>query len=386
LPLKTYITASIAYTPLDAIADPVVVVEDGKVARIGPRSDIAIPPGVRHLDFANAVLAPAFVDIHIHGSAGHDVMEGSAGALAAIERFLAKHGVGTYCPTTVTASLEATRRSLQALGVAVKGGPQPGRATAVGIHLEGPFISTAKCGVHPIEHIQEPSVELFQQLQSDANGAIRLMTVAPELHGAEDLIRAAVAARVTVSMGHSNAHTASAQTAIRTGARHATHTFNAMRAIDHREPGILGVVLSDSQVTADIIADGVHVAPEILRLFLTAKGPERAVLITDGTSATGMGDGSFRLGTFEVEVKGERCLAGGKLAGSVLTMDRAVQNVLKFGKWNLQDTIRLATLNPAKVIGVDDRKGSLAPGKDADIVVLNPTGEVLSTLLGGSPL
>jgi N-acetylglucosamine-6-phosphate deacetylase len=189
---------------------------------------------------------------------------------------------------------------------------------------------------------------------------------------------------VRVSLGHSDADAAAAKAAIAAGATHATHTFNAMRAMDHREPGVLGVVLSDSGLTADIIADGIHVSPEMVKLFVAAKGAEHAVLITDAISATGMGDGTFRLGTFAVEVRGERCLMNGRLAGSVLTLDRAVRNAMDFTQCTLQESVRLATANPAKVIGVDDRKGSLDGGKDADIVVLTNDGHVIATIVRGA--
>src|SRR5205085_9482390 len=198
-----------------------------------------------------------------------------------------------------------------------------------------------------------------------------------------ELIREANKRGVRVSLGHSNANAETTKAAAAAGASHATHTFNAMRPLNQREPGILGVVLSDERFTADIIADGVHVAPEVLKLFLAAKGAERAVLITDAISATGMGDGRYRLGTFEVEVRGDKCLLNGKLAGSVLTMDRALRNVMEIAKWDLRDAVRLATVNPARVLGVEDKKGSLAAGKDADMVVLTREGKVLKTMVGG---
>jgi N-acetylglucosamine-6-phosphate deacetylase len=372
--LKTYFTASLGFTPLDAIRNPVLVVEDGRIERLGSRESVSIPAGARHVDFADGILAPGYIDIHIHGGAGHDVMEGDEAALRAIESKAARHGVTSYLPTTVTAPVDATLTALEKLGRAVRRMEhEPGRATALGIHLEGPFISTAKCGVHPISHIQRPSTDLFAKLVDAAGGAVRMMTVAPELPGADILIQAATAAGVRVSLGHSDADAAAAKAAIAAGATHATHTFNAMRAMDHREPGVLGVVLSDSGLTADIIADGIHVSPEMVKLFVAAKGAEHAVLITDAISATGMGDGTFRLGTVAVEVR-----------GSVLTLDRAVRNAMDFTQCTLQESVRLATANPARVIGVDDRKGSLDGGKDADIVVLTNDGHVIATIVRGA--
>jgi N-acetylglucosamine-6-phosphate deacetylase len=208
------------------------------------------------------------------------------------------------------------------------------------------------------------------------------MTIAPELDGALEVISEAARRGVCVSLGHSDAQMKSAISGVTAGARHATHTFNAMRPLDHREPGIVGEVLTDPRLSADIIADGIHLDPAIVRLFLQSKGPDQAVLITDAISATGMPDGRYRLGTFEVEVKNGRCLVDGKLAGSVLTMDRAVRNVMEFAHWDLQQTLRLATLNPARVAGLANR-GKLAAGTEADFVVLSPSGEVRNTIIRG---
>lgn len=378
------LTAALAITPLETIAGPVLVMEDGVITRLGPRSSVEIPTGAQVLDFPGAVLAPGFIDLHIHGSAGYDVMDAGPSALAAIESFLAKHGVTSYCPTTVTAPIDATLRALERLGAAAKSPAQSGRAHPVGIHLEGPFISAAKCGVHPVLDIQPPSVSLFENLHSTAAGHVRMMTVAPELPGAGDLIRAAVARGVRVSLGHSDALTAPARAAVAAGASHATHTFNAMRPLDHREPGILGLVLSDDRLSADIICDGVHLAPETVRLFLATKGGDRAVLITDAISATGMPDGVYRLGNFEVQVKGSTCLSHGKLAGSVLTMDLAVRNVMSIAQWSLASAVRLATLNPARVLGMEKKVGSLSPGLAADINILSPTGNIIRTFIAGA--
>jgi N-acetylglucosamine-6-phosphate deacetylase len=210
-----------------------------------------------------------------------------------------------------------------------------------------------------------------------------MMTIAPELAGAIETIRHAKKLGVHSSLGHSNATYGETNLGIDAGADHATHTFNAMRPLDHREPGILGAVLSDERLSADIIADGVHTDPSMVKLFLHAKGPERAILITDAISATGMPDGRYRLGALDVDVKGDRCEHEGKLAGSVLTLDRAVRNVMSFAQWKLQQALRLATLNPARLLDIENHKGTLAPGRDADLVVLTPRGEVVQTFVGG---
>jgi N-acetylglucosamine-6-phosphate deacetylase len=383
--VKTVLTAAALLTPLETIEQAVLVMEDGVIAAVGPRDSVAVPADARQVDFPDAVLAPGFVDVHIHGGAGHDVMEGSEDGLRAVETLLAKHGVTTYCPTTVTAPVDKTLAALEKLGQAVRkgDGQSNGRAYPAGIHLEGPFISKAKCGVHPLADIAEPNLKLFQRLWQASQGTVNVMTVAPELPGAAPLIELATKHGIRVSLGHSNAGAGEVYAAREAGARHATHTFNAMRRMDHRDPGIVAAVLSDPAFSADIIADGVHVAPEFIRLFLAAKGEERAVLITDAISATGMPDGKYKLGTFEVEVKGLECRSQGRLAGSVLTMDAAIRNIVKTAGWELRRAVRLASLNPAKLLGIDDKKGSLEAGKDADVVVLTRKGEVVKTFIGG---
>jgi N-acetylglucosamine-6-phosphate deacetylase len=381
--VKTAITARLAFSPIETIENPVIIVEDGFIVSVSSRASAQLPQNAQYVDLSDSIIAPGFIDIHVHGGAGHDVMQEGNEALARMERHFAKHGVTSYCPTTVTAPLDATFAALDRLALAEKAPRDGDRAKPVGLHLEGPFISHAKRGVHPPENLVAPSVELFEKMWEAASGRVSLMTIAPELPGATEMIKQAVSKGVCISLGHSNATLAETEAGISVGARHATHTFNAMRTLDHREPGVLGTVLADDRVSADLIADGIHVHPEMVSLFLRAKGEERAVLITDAISATGMGNGKFRLGNFDVEVKGDRCEYEGKLAGSVLTLDRAVRNVTEFSKWTLQQAVRLATLNPARVLGRNDM-GIIAPGAKADFAVLSRSGEVQRTIINGS--
>jgi N-acetylglucosamine-6-phosphate deacetylase len=381
--MTTVITASRLITPMEWIESPIVVVEDGHIAALQSRSDAEIPAG-RLLDFPDLILAPGFIDIHIHGGAGRDAMEADESALAQIERQLAKHGVTAYLPTTVTASQEKILNALGGLGKLIApANKSPGRAVPLGIHLEGPFISHEKRGVHPPQDLLPPSPQALERFWQASSETIRMMTIAPELPGATETIRYARTLGVHSSLGHSNATYQEAQSGISAGADHATHTFNAMRPLDHRDPGILGAVLENDELTADIIADGIHVHPGVVSLFLRAKGADRAILITDAISATGMPDGIYNLGGLEVQVSNGRCEYQGKLAGSVLTLDRAIRNVMTFAGWKLQQAVRLATLNPAQRLGITDQRGLLAPGRRADLVVLTPVGEVAHTLIGG---
>jgi N-acetylglucosamine-6-phosphate deacetylase len=338
------------------------------------------------VDFGDVVLAPGFVDIHIHGGAGLDAMRALPSELPRLGRFLATHGVTGYFPTTVAAPLDSTCVALGRLADAIEAAATDGgsaQARPLGIHLEGPFLSHKRRGVHPPENLVAPTIEIFERLWQAARGHVRMLTIAPEITGAMEVIAEAARRNVCVSIGHSDAEMSIAQDAVGAGARHATHTFNAMRPLDHRDPGIIAEVLDDDRVTADIIVDGIHVAPPIVKLFLLAKGRERAVLITDAISATGMPDGRYQLGPIEVDVKDGKCTSNGSLAGSVLTMDRAVRNVTKFSNWTLREAVQAATFNPAKAAGFAAERGKLAVGAIADFVVLSSGGEVIQTIVGG---
>jgi N-acetylglucosamine-6-phosphate deacetylase len=386
--MTTLFTAGRLYTPLQEIEQPLLFVEDGVITEIASRSAKETPNNVERVDFDDAAIAPGYVDIHIHGGAGLDVMLASQAELPRLGNFLATHGVTGYFPTTVAAPLDQTCAALERLATAIEAGTaaadgNPAQARPLGIHLEGPFLSHRRRGVHPPENLVLPSLEIFERFWQASRGHVRMMTIAPELPGALEVIAEAARRNVCVSIGHSDAEMSIAQAAVKAGARHATHTFNAMRPLDHRDPGILGEVLTDSQIGADIIADGIHVSPAIVKLFLQAKGLERAVLITDAIAAAGMPDGRYRLGPIEVDVKDGKCTVDGNLAGSTLTMDRAVCNVTKFADWSLRDAVQAATLNPARTVGIAQHHGILAPGVDASFVVLNPAGAVLRTVVRG---
>ena len=383
--MKTAFTASRLYTPLEEIQNPLLLVEDGLISEVSSRSGKELPGNVPLVDFGDAVLAPGFVDIHMHGGAGLDVMRASPSELPRLGKFLTTHGVTGYFPTTVAAPLDATCAALERLADAIEAAVSSAngdslQARPLGIHLEGPFLSHKRRGVHPPENLLTPTVAIFDRLWQAARGHVRVLTIAPEIPGALEVIAEAARRKVCVSIGHSDAELPIAQAAVKAGARHATHTFNAMRPLDHRDPGIIGQVLSDDHMSADIIVDGIHVAPPVVKLFLRAKGRERAVLITDAISATGMPDGRYQLGPIEVDVKDGKCTFGGSLAGSVLTMDRAVRNVIQFSDWSLRDAVRAATLNPAQAVGLSAHHGVLVQGANADFTVLTPAGEVLKTI------
>ena len=314
-------------------------------------------------------------------------MEATPEALASVGRLLAAHGTGSYLATTVTAPEDATLRSLSGLAKLIARPParsQDGPVTwPIGIHLEGPFLSHAKRGVHPPALLVEPDIALFDRFYDAGEGHVRLMTLAPELPGAAELAAHATSRGVRVSVGHSNATAAETRKVIAAGAVSATHTFNAMRALDHREPGILGVVLTTDSLFAEIICDGIHTTPEMVKIWWRCKGAERGILITDGMSATGMPDGDYQLGGFTVQVANGRASMGDVLAGSVLTLDRALANFIAFTGGSVEEGLGLLTTNPAAMTGLGGQTGSLEVGRPANLVVVDASGKLLASFVNG---
>lgn len=385
------IHAGRALTPHEEISDAAVVVEDGKIARIGRRDEFEFPSGAKEVLARDMTLIPGFVDIHIHGAGGHDVMSSTEEALTTVAKTVARHGTTSLVATTVTAPPDETRRCLEDIARYIASpvntdAPETPTAEIVGIHLEGPFISLNRRGVHPPGAIAKPSIPLLDRYLEAAGGNVRILTLAPEIPGALELVEHGYARGIVVALGHTDATYEQAHTAIFRGARHAVHVFNAMRPFSHRETGVLGAVLTDDSVTAEIIADGVHVDDPAIRLLLAAKGPNLVILVSDGTAATGMRDGSYRLGTFDVIVSGGICRnREGKLAGSTLTLDRALQHMVRLGV-PLLEAVRMGTFSPARRVGLEKKKGVLAVGADADLVLLTPELKVAGVYTRGVSL
>jgi N-acetylglucosamine-6-phosphate deacetylase len=385
------ILAGRAFTPDQEISDAVILVDDGKISAVGARNSVSIPADARRHDASGLTAVPGFVDVHIHGAGGHDVMEGTAEALQAVTSTAARRGTTSLVATTVTASAEDTCRAVSGIAQWIERQRETPSANApqaeiLGIHFEGPFISSARRGVHPAEWIVPPSEKLLQVFLAAAHGRGRILTLAPELPGALDLISAARQASVVVSLGHTDASYAEAMRAIERGAQHAAHVFNAMRPFEHRETGVIGAVLTSPGVTAELIADGVHVDAAAMRVLLAAKGPSGVILVSDSTSATGMPDGTYRLGNIDVKVSSGVCRnAEGKLAGSTLTLDRALRNIVALGV-ALPDALPMLTVNPARLLRLESRKGALVPGADADLVLLDAKLQVQGVMTRGAGL
>jgi N-acetylglucosamine-6-phosphate deacetylase len=384
----TLIHAGRALTPTVEIADAGILVRDGVIEAVGPRSGLSLPAGAQEVSAPDSVAIPGFLDVHIHGAGGHDVMEGNMEAMSAVTQTVARHGTTSFVATTVTASPDETIRSLEGISqyIAKQYETDCSRAEVLGIHFEGPFISPARRGVHPTEWIKLPSADLLEKFLHASGGHAQILTIAPELLGAMPCIDAARKAGMVVAMGHTDATYEQARAGIAHGARHAVHVYNAMRPFSHRDSGVIGAVLTSPEVSAELIADGVHVDETAMRLLLQAKGAGGVILISDGISATGMPDGKYTLGGLEVTVSSGVCRnSEGRLAGSTLTLDRALKNIVALGA-PLADAVRMLTLNPATLLGIEFKKGSLRAGADADILLLNESMQLTRVWARGTAL
>ncbi len=368
---------------------------------VWPRASVSIQNGVigeifrdaapqsfgEHLKFpASYHLVPGRIDMHIHGAQGVDVMDATPAALDQIRQSLAAEGVTGFLATTVTESVEKINLALQNIDNYQKNiSKAVAGAEILGIHLEGPFISPRHAGAHRIELILAPDLNLFDRWQAYAGGRIKLVTVAPELTGGIELIHYLHRHGLIASIGHTDADFKTTGLAVAAGARHATHLFNAMRGFHHREPGCVGAILLNPGVLAELIADGYHCHPAALDLAFRLKGKEGLVLVTDAMRAKCCGStGPFDLGGQTVMVhEGAARLKNGVLAGSVLTMTQAVKNMLRFTPLTLDDLIYLTSINPAKALRIDEKKGTIFPGKDADLAVLDDHLEVVLTVSNG---
>lgn len=383
---RNVVLAGRVLTPSGIRERAVVVVEDGMIAGLEDRDTYGGPIDV---DAKDQLIAPGFVDLHAHGARGCDFMSGSAEEAARALYFHALHGTTSMLPTTVTAPRERVSSALAALADVMRrqteanpdeAGIAPG-ADVLGVHLEGPYIHPKRSGGQHPAWIRPYDPEEYAEWSQLA--PIRLITLAPEMPGAEALIRRAAADGVRVSAGHTDATLADIERAIEWGVTHMAHFPNAMRPLHHREPGAVGAGFLFSELTLELIADGLHVHPEMLRLTCRVKGTDKIALITDASVFSGLDDGVYVQDGREVIVERDAIrLPDGTLKGSNLTMDRAVRNMLALGL-SVQEVWRMAAENPARWIGMGHRKGRIAPGMDADLIVLDADFRVVRTFVRG---
>ncbi len=340
-------------------------------------------PGGKIVDVGDLRIIPGLIDLHVHGALGLDVLSDERWALSVIAGFLAQHGTTAFQPTAGSAPPEVLERVIGQVKDACTSSPEGARA--LGLHLEGPFLNPGKKGAMPEEHLMDPSMDTARKWVTDAGGTLRQVTLAPELSGALEVTRYLASCGTTVSAGHTCATYQAMLEGFRAGVTVATHTFNAMEGFHHRKPGALGAVLTEPGVTCEILGDCVHVHPAAIRLLVAAKGPGRACLISDLIPPAGMPAGEYLFLGHKVQSDGiDRCiLTNGTLAGSITPLNKCLQRMVEVAKVPFEIALSMATLNPARVCGVEGRKGTLAPGKDADLVVLDDDYNAVWSIVEG---
>ncbi len=371
------------YTPFEVIEDGAVFARDGVILRVGPLADLLADGADTEVDVGGRMICPGFVDLQVNGGGG--VLLTEQPDIDAVERIARAHahfGTTSLLATVVTAD---ETRMAAALGAVARCAERvTGGARVLGAHLEGPFINPRRRGAHDQRFIRAPDLDLFERLLGAAGGSLRLLTLAPEMPGALALVEKARASSIVVAVGHTEATFEEATEAIDSGASAGTHLFNAMRGFGHRDPGVVGALLIDGRIVAGIIADGVHVHPAALALAARAKGAGGLALVTDAMPPVGGDGSSFLVNGREVEVRDGACyLADGTLAGSALSMNRAVRIMNRSAGIPLRECVQMATATPARVLGMDEELGVLRPGARADIVVCDSEMNVWRVFVGG---
>lgn len=362
---------------LDKIEKGSVLIENGKIKEINPSNvnDTEV------IDAEGLYLSPGFIDVHIHGAGGCDTMDGTVESINTIAKTIVEHGTTSFTPTTMTVAAEDIRKSMKVIKKLKEEGTEG--ANVLGAHLEGPFISPKAIGAQNPNFLLAPSVENYNKIVGDYGDAVVSITMAPEVEGAKELIKYLSDNGVTVSMGHTKATYDEAIEGIKCGACHSTHLYNAMTPFTHREPGVVGATF-DTDITTETISDGIHISYPALRTAYKQKGTDKVLLVSDAMEACGMPDGQYSLGGQDVIVKnGAARLLDGTLAGSVLTLDKAVKNIYSNSNYPLNKVVRMATYNGAKHCHVEDHKGLIKEGYDADLILFNEDIEIQKVFVKG---
>jgi N-acetylglucosamine-6-phosphate deacetylase len=374
--MRTLIQNGTLITPHKTLTDSLLVLNEGKIEAL---TTIIPDESSQIIDAEDGYIVPGYIDIHVHGANKHDCIEGTPASLNILGEFFAKHGVTSYYPTTVANPAKTVQVAIDNVAKT----PQPKKgAQHLGVHVEGPYLNLRYRGAQPEEYFRLPNpAEYGKWLESEA---VKLITLAPELEGAHEMMAALRPHGIEFAIGHSGASYEDALKAIEAGLRQITHTFNGIIPLHHRDPGALAALINDDRVFAQVIADGVHVHPAMVKLLIRAKGIDQTVLITDAMMATGTVDGDYHFAGMHVSVRdGIARTQSGSLAGSTLTMDKAVQNVMQFAGLTPQQAVTMATLSPARAMHIEDRKGQLAAGHDADILILDKDLNVQKTIIAG---
>ncbi|MFP3511902.1 N-acetylglucosamine-6-phosphate deacetylase [Peribacillus sp. SIMBA_075] len=384
--MKTFIINDlIVHSENETYKNGYIKVVDGKIAEVGPVNQYKHDDDVKVITLSSDYqVIPGAIDIHIHGASNSDAMDATQEALSTMAETLPKEGTTSFLATTMTQTTEAIESALLNAGKYIESQSQE-HAEIIGIHLEGPFISPVRKGAQPEEHIVDPDVTLFKRWQEMAENQIKLVTLAPEQPNGLDLAAHLKATGVVASIGHSDATYDQIDEAIQAGTTHVTHLYNGMRGLHHREPGVLGAAYLRDELYVELIADGIHCRPEMIKLAYNQITSERMILITDSLRAKWLEKGTYDLGGQPVYVNETKAtLSDGTLAGSILKMNDAIKNTMEYTDCSMTDIIKMTAENPAKQLRIFDRKGSIQVGKDADLVILNDRLDVEMTFCRGN--
>lgn len=376
------LTRATLLTPFNLIENATLLINEKIIEAAGPAASVQIPADYREVPLEGLIIAPGFIDLHLHGGNGAEVMSAIPGSLEEMAKFYATHGVTSFLATTLTANpdqLLAVARSFQFLSNSSYKG-----AKCLGLHMEGPYLSPKLAGMHNLTELRAPSLDEILQIHRASNSGLKMITLSPELDGALETAAQLVELGIICAIGHSDASYETGLKAIETGFSSVTHCFNQLRPFHHRDPGVLGTALTKPELAVELIVDGVHLHPAVIDMVWRLKGPENIILVTDAMAPTGMSEGTYQSlnGDLTISAGAVRNEAG-RLAGSILTLDEAIKNMLRFTECTLTDVFRMATYNPARLLGINKHKGSLYSGKDADLVVLTTDLEVIMTMVGG---
>lgn len=373
------------YSEGQLIQNGYIKIIDEKIAEVDLLTNLENEEEFTIIDVPSTYKAvPGFIDVHIHGVNGADVMDATKEALDTMSSTLPKEGTTSFLATTMTQDTKEIEKALANVGEYLQGKQETGKAEIMGVHLEGPFVNPDKAGAQPLKHIIDPDLPLLKKWELLTNNMIKLVTLAPERPGGLEMVNYLSTHGIVASIGHSDATFEEVNKAIESGANHVTHLYNQMSGLHHREPGVVGSVFLRDELKAEIIVDGVHVRPEMVDLAYKIKRKDGLLLITDSMRAKCLKNGEYDLGGQDVIVKdGKAVLADGTLAGSILKLGTALQNIITYTGCTLADAIEMASVNPAKQLNIFDRKGSLAIGKDADIVILDENLDVYMTFCRG---
>ncbi|WP_440970494.1 N-acetylglucosamine-6-phosphate deacetylase [Peribacillus frigoritolerans] len=384
--MKTFIINNLmVHSEKETYKNGYIKVVDGKIAEVGPASQYKQDDDAKVITLSpDYQVIPGAIDIHIHGASNSDAMDATHDALSIMAKTLPKEGTTSFLATTMTQSTQAIESALLNAGKYIENQTQE-NAEIVGVHLEGPFISPARKGAQPEDYIVDPDVTLFKRWQEMAENQIKLVTLAPEQPNGLDLAAHLRGTGVVASIGHSDATYDQIDEAIQAGTTHVTHLYNGMRGLHHREPGVLGAAYLRDELYVELIADGIHCRPEMIKLAYNQITSERMILITDSLRAKWLEKGTYDLGGQPVNVDETKAtLSDGTLAGSILKMNDAIKNTMEYTGCSMTDIIKMTAENPAKQLRIFDRKGSIQVGKDADLVILNDLLDVEMTFCRGN--